>query len=69
MDADDILECIFLNKNIWIPIKGPINTFPVLLQIMLGSVQVTSHYLNQSWLIYQRIYASVGLNELRGFYM
>ena len=30
----------------------------------LGAVQVTSHYLKQLWLVYQRIYASLGLNEL-----
>ena len=29
-----------------------------------GAVQATSHYLNQWWLIYWRIYASLGLNEL-----
>ena len=31
----------------------------------LGAVQATSHYLNQWWLVYRRIYASPGLNELR----
>ena len=30
----------------------------------LGAVQATSHYLKQWWLIYRRIYASLGLNEL-----
>ena len=30
----------------------------------LGAVQATSHYLNQWWLVYRRIYASSGLNEL-----
>ena len=30
----------------------------------LGADQATSHYLNQWWLIYWRIYASLGLNEL-----
>ena len=30
----------------------------------LGAVQATGHYLNQWWLIYRRIYASLGLNEL-----
>ena len=30
----------------------------------LGAVQATSHYLNQWLLVYQRIYASFGLNEL-----
>ena len=30
----------------------------------LGAVQATSHYLNQWWLVFRRIYASSGLNEL-----
>ena len=30
----------------------------------LGAVQATSHCLNQWWLVYWRIYASLGLNEL-----
>ena len=30
----------------------------------LGAVQATSHYLNQWWIFYWRIYASLGLNEL-----
>ena len=30
----------------------------------LGADQATSHYLNQWWLVYWRIYASRGLNEL-----
>ena len=40
--ADDIFKCIFLNENVWIPIKislnfvtkGPINNIPVLVPIM-----------------------------------
>ena len=28
------------------------------------AAQATSHYLNQWWLVYRRIYASLGLNEL-----
>ena len=40
--ADDIFKRIFLNENIWIPIKislkfvpkGPINNIPALVQIM-----------------------------------
>ena len=31
----------------------------------LGAVQATSHYLSQWWLVYRRIYASLGLNESR----
>ena len=30
----------------------------------LGAVKATSHYLNQWWLVYQSIYASLHLNEL-----
>ena len=41
--ADDIFNCIFLNENVWIPIKislkfvpeGPINNIPSLVQIMV----------------------------------
>ena len=40
--ADDICKCIFLDENVWIPIKisltfmpkGPINNIPTLVQIM-----------------------------------
>ena len=39
--ADNIFKCIFLNENVWIPIKtslfvpeGPINNIPTLVQIM-----------------------------------
>ena len=40
--ADAIFKCIFLNENVWIPIKislkfvpkGPINNIPALVQIM-----------------------------------
>ena len=40
--ANDILKCIFLDENVWIPIKislkfvpnGPINNIPALVQIM-----------------------------------
>ena len=40
--ADDILKCIFLNENVWIPIKfplkfvpkGPIDNIPTLVQVM-----------------------------------
>ena len=31
----------------------------------LGADQATSHYLNQWWLAYWRIYVSIGLNELK----
>ena len=70
--ADDTFKCIFLNENVWMPIKFHWNLFlRVQLTIFhhwfrywLGAVQATSHYLNQWWLVYRRIYASLGLNEL-----
>ena len=33
-------------------------------QHWFGAIQATSHYLNQWWLVYRRIYASHGLSEL-----
>ena len=33
-------------------------------RLWLGADQATSHYLNQWWIVYWRIYASLGLNEL-----
>ena len=33
----------------------------------LGADQATSHYLNQWWLDYRRIYAPLGLNELTSY--
>ena len=33
-------------------------------RLWLGADQATSHYLNQWWLDYRRIYASLGLSEL-----
>ena len=70
---DDIFKCIFLNENIWISIKislrfvlkGPINNIPALVQIMAWRRPGASHYLNQWWLDYRRIYESLGLNELK----
>ena len=66
--ADDIFTCIFINENFCILIKfslkyvrkDPIDNNPALVQIMAWR----RHYLNQWWLIYRRIYASLGLNEL-----
>ena len=68
---DDNFICIFLNGDIqsWIKLSlkffpnGPINNSPWLVQLMAW--QATSHYLNQWRLVDWRIYASLGLNELR----
>ena len=43
--ADDIFKCIFLNENVWVPLKislkfvpkGPINNIPAMVQIMAWS--------------------------------
>ena len=66
-------QTYFLHENVWISIKislkfvpkGPINNIPAYVQIMAWRRQATSHYLNQCWSVYRRIYASLGLNELR----
>ena len=66
--ADAIFNGIFLNENVWIPIKfllkfvpkGPIHNIPALVQIMAWRrPQATSLYLNQWWLVYWRIYICV----------
>ena len=69
---DDIFTWVFLNENVRISIKislkfvpwGPINNIPSLVQIMAWQIMAPSHYLNQGWKVYWRIYASLGLNEL-----
>ena len=70
--ADDILKCIFIMKMFEFRLKFHWSLFlRVQLTIFqhwfrkwLGAVQATSHFLNQWWLDYRRIYASLGLNEL-----
>ena len=55
--AEDIFERIFLNENVRILIqislkfvpKGPIDNKSILVQVMAGTEQATSHYLNQCW--------------------
>ena len=37
-------------------------------RLWLGAEQATSHFLNQWWLVYRRIYPSLGLNELTDFW-
>ena len=62
-----IFKWIFLNENVRISIKtsrksvltDQVNNISALVQIMAWR-----HYLNQWCLIYWRIYASLGLNEL-----
>ena len=71
---DNILKRISLNGNVRILIKispnfvssGPINNIPALVHIMAW--RRSSHYLNQWWLDYQRIYVSLGPNELNQFH-
>ena len=71
--TDNSFKCIFLNENVWISLKMSlkfvpkfwINSIPPLGQIRLGTDQVTSHYLNQWWLVYWGTYVSLSLNEFR----
>ena len=70
--ADDIFKCIFFNENDWISIKistkfvpkGPINNIPALVQIMAWRHSGDKPLSEQWWLVYRRIYASLGLSEL-----
>ena len=65
--ADDVFKCIFLNENIWISLKislefvpkVPVSNIPALVQIEVGAVKATSHYLNQVCLVYWCIYIYV----------
>ena len=50
-------SCVFLGVQFMI--------FQHWLRQWLGTYQATSHYLIQWWLVYWRVYASLGLNELR----
>ena len=70
--ADDIFKRIFLNENVWISIKlslkfvskEVINNNSALVQIMAWRLPGDKPLLNQWWLVYWRIYASLGLNVL-----
>ena len=70
--ADDTFKWFFQNENVWISIKislkfvpkAPISNIPSLVQIMAWRRPGDNHYLNQWWLVYRRIYASLSLNEL-----
>ena len=61
-----------LNDNVWISTKTslkfvhkyPNNDNPAVVQIMAWRRLGDNHCLNQWWLDYRRIYASLGLNEL-----
>ena len=62
----DTFKCIFLNENVWIFIKnspkfvpkGPVNNNPALVKIMAYDD-----------LLYWRIYASLGPNELKMYWI
>ena len=61
----DIFTCIFLNENVSISIKISLKFGP---RCPINNIQqwsATSHYLNQWWLVYWRMCASIRLNELR----
>ena len=65
-------NAFFLNENVWISIKTSlkvvhkslINNIPTLDQIMALRRPGDKPLLNQCWLVYCRIYASLSLNEL-----
>ena len=70
--ADEIFKCIFVMKMYCLLLKFRWSLFPrVLLRVfqhwvrlLLIADQATSHYLNLCSVVYSRIHASLGLNEL-----
>ena len=71
--TDDIFKRIFFSENVWISIKislkivptGPITNFLALVQIMAWRRPGDKpSSMNQWWLVYRRIYESLGFNEL-----
>ena len=67
--ADDIFKRIFFNENVWISIKislkfVPKFNIPAMVQIMAWRRLGDKPLSEQFWLVYWRIYASLGLNEL-----
>ena len=73
--ADDTFKRIFLNENVRISIKislkfvpkGPIDNNPALVQIMAWR-RSGDKPLSEPMIVYWRIYASLGLNELTRYY-
>ena len=64
---DDILEWQYINFDwnfIDVCPRCPISGVPALVQV-IGADQATNHYLTQWWLVCWRIYASLGLSELK----
>ena len=59
--ADDIFKCIFVNGNVWISLKMSLKFVPM---NRINIISTLVHFLNQWWLVYWRIYASLGLTEL-----
>ena len=70
--ADDIFKCIFLNENVWIPIKislkfvphGPINNIPALVWIMAWRRPGDKPLSGPMMVRLPTHNASLGLNEL-----
>ena len=68
---DNIFNCVFLNENVWILINIPLKFVPKCkltifhhwFRQWLGAGCATSQSLNQWWVIYWRIYVSLGLNS------
>ena len=70
--ADNIFKCTFFNENVYdfrlrfhwgLFLRFQLTIFQHWFRSWLGDNQVTSHYLNRWWIIYWRIYASLGLNK------
>ena len=74
---DAIFQTTFSNRFCWMKmhevrlkfrrslfLSVQLTIFQHWFRLWLGADQATSHYLSQWWLVYRRIHASLGLNEL-----
>ena len=64
---DDIFKWIFLNGNVWITIKGPIDNIPALVQIKAWRRPGDKPLSEAMMVTYWRIYASL-YNDINPFY-
>ena len=57
---DDIFKCIFLNENVWISLQISLKSVP---KVQINNILAIIW--SNGGIVYWRIYASFGLNELR----
>ena len=66
-EIDTLFKCIFLNEIYWFRLKCHWSLFPSVQLTIFRHWSAPSHYLNQWCLLYWRLFALFGLNELSGY--